>query len=273
MRNIAILDNTFVKQKDGARKSKLELLPKDEQVKIGRQLQSWDQAPGRYSFIPNIKSFEYFLAPAMIKTLFGGNRSGKTATNCMEIVMQCEGWHPLQRANTEKIWKDCISEYHYRSNITDEIEVYDCSWVKQHLEYVIDNRYWIADPPVQARVVAVDFPNGVEKITGAEIVRWSTRSDLDYIGFMNEKKRRIKWKNGSFCEFMTTDQELDAHGGVARDVIYVDEEPPSDYWQENLMRTISTKGRMLLGMTAVNGITWVKHQLWDQFNEKLKEAA
>ena len=37
------------------------------------------------------------------------------------------------------------------------------------------------------------------------------------------------------------------------------------------MRTISVGGRMILGMTAVQGITWVKHKLWDRFVDDVSE--
>lgn len=250
-REIKRLDTELVRVGD-RRKTKLDVHP--DKVKMVQQLSDWYQSMGRNFYEPNLKSKRFFLSVGQIKTIFGGNRSGKSATSVLDVLMQVEGWHPLQRENLEEL----------RVNAIDK-------WVRDHADWVLENQLWIPSPPIQARCVAVDFPNGVEKICGPEYMKWATKSEIEYNGYANEKKRRIVWKNGSELEFMSTDQDLDTHGGTARHVIHVDEECPPEYWQENLMRTISVGGRMVLGMTAVNGITWVKHKLWDRFIEELTE--
>lgn len=243
-----------------------------DRKKLSKQIGEWDLARGQSWFHPNESAFDFFISLAMVKFISGGNRSGKTQTCTMDVLMQCEGWHPLQRRNLEKLWKGGLSEQWFINPITRKVYKVDVSYLREHFEYVLDNKLWLRDPPIAARCVAVDFPNGVEKFCGPEYVQWATRSELKYIGFDNEKKRRNMWKNKSFVEFMTTDQELDAHGGAARDVIQFDEEPPSTYWQENMMRILSTKGRMILGMTAVKGITWPKMEIWDKFEETVREG-
>jgi len=251
-RQIALLDDELV-EVDGRRKTKLELHP-DRKMMV-QQLYDWNQSQGRNFYDPNLKSLRFFLSASSIKVIFGGNRSGKSATCVLDMLMQLEGWHPMQRGNLEEI----------------RLSENSPSWVKEHVEYILDNRLWLPDPPLMGRCVAVDFPNGVEKICGPEYMKWASAGEIEYNGFANEKKRRIVWKNGSELEFMSTDQDLDAHGGTARHIIHVDEECPPEYWQENLMRTISVGGRMILGMTAVQGITWVKHKLWDRFIEEIGE--
>jgi phage terminase large subunit-like protein len=159
--------------------------------------------------------------------------------------MQIEGWHPLQRDNLSKLALKALD-----NNVRD------------HCSRLMDERKWIASPPIEGRVVAVDFPNGVEKFVGPEIIKWASRADLKEISYGNEKKRVIVWKDGSFIEFMTCDQELDAHGGAARDVVWFDEEPPESYWDENLMRIMTKSGRMILGMTSVKGVTWTENRIF-----------
>ena len=225
-------------------------LSDEEAHKLAKEIHQFSFARARYLYTPNKKEFWYYLQPHSTKAISGGNRSGKTTTNVIEIIMQCEGWHPLQRENIDKI----IEETPFKG-------------VREHLKRVRDEGRFISSPPIEARCVAVDFTSGVEKILGPEFVKWATASELKNIGYDNEKKRRIDWKNKSFSEFMSQDQELDSHGGVARDVIYFDEEGPYSYWLENRMRTISTKGRMLYGATAINGVTWTEEHIFDRANE------
>ena len=173
------------------------------------------------------------------------HNSGKTATCVIDVVAQAEGWHPLQRRNLEKLWKEAVDEE-----------------VRKIAGELLEKRIWIADPPIDARCVTIDFSNYVEKTIGPEYIKWASNAELKKIWYDNDKKRKIIWKNGSFVEFMTYEQDLYAHGGSARDVVHFDEEPPPDYFQENLMRVISKKGRIIIGMTAIKGVTWVEDQLW-----------
>jgi hypothetical protein len=218
-----------------------------------KMMMAWEQARGRNTYQPIKKTkagkpgiYYYFLQFYKIKGISGGNRSSKTATHCIDITMQCEGWHPLQRENLEKLYKDALDE-----------------WVREHCGRLLDERKWIKSPPVAARCVAVDFTSGVEKFCGPEYEKWLTLAECKEISYSNDKKRRIVWKNKSFVEFMTTEQDLDAHGGVARDSVMVDEECPYDYWVEScLMRTLSTRGRILYGATAVQGVSWSEEEIW-----------
>ena len=242
-----------------------------DNVKVHEQLNAWNQAKGKNFFLPPEKTAHYFLSVAMIKFLSGGNSASKTATDAVDVVMQCEGWHPLQRENLEILAKDALDSYYYWHSYTKQYVTVDTSFVRAHAQWVLDNKLWIPSPPIMARCVTVDFPNGVEKFCGPEVERWATKSELENVLYRNEKKRIITWKNGSFLEFMTTDQDLDAHGGVARHVVWYDEEPKSDYWQEGMMRILTVKGRMILGMTAVKGISWPKLEIWDKWENLLEE--
>ena len=228
---------------------KLEEMSKADREKASNEINNWMANKGQCLYTPNDKSYWFFLQPRFIKWIFGGNRSGKTSTCAMDVVMQCEGWHPLQRDNLEKVYKESIDPK-----------------VKELISKIIDAKYYIRSVPIEARAVCVDFPNGVEKFVGPEVRKWATSSMIKYDGIDNEKKRRIIWNNGSYLEFMSHDQDLDAHGGTARDVVWFDEEPPSDIYQENLMRVIQG-GRIIGGMTAVKGITWIKDQIWDRSKE------
>ena len=227
-------------------------LPKDKQEEINNKILLWGQARGKNFYHPNDKEYKFFLHyPKMsvwVSAISGGNRSGKTATCVMDLIMQAEGWHPLQKENLERLADEALEK-----------------WVREWCKLIYSKKKWIASPPIRARCVAVDFPNYVDKIIGPEYAKWLSYDlvDPNSIGYNKERERMIKWKNGSFVEFMTTLQDLRAHGGAARHVVQVDEECFQDYWVENIMRVISFGGRMVYGATAVEGITWTEEAIFE----------
>lgn len=232
----------------------LDNYTEDEHRKILEQIKAWELAKGKNLYTPNSKSQNFFLAWAMVKLISGGNRSGKTLTCAMDVIMQAEGWHPLQRENLEKLATKALNPD-----------------IKNYASQLLDEKKWYVAPPVAARCEVVDFPSGCEKIAGPTVMEWADKTMIKDNSYDNEKKRRIVWKNGSFLEFMSHDQDLDSHGGVSRDVIWEDEEPPSEIHQENLARILDCGGRIVMGMTAVKGITWVKDEIYDPWEKGKKK--
>lgn len=223
----------------------LAKLPKEEGIKIAKQLMEWENARGKYIYSPNEKEYWWFLQPHFIRAISGGNRSGKTATCVMDMIMFHEGWHPLQRENLERLVEEAINED-----------------VREHCKKILENKEWIHSPPVRGRCVAVDYSNYVEKIIGLEYEKWATQSEVKEFAYTHDQKRYIKWKNGSVVEFMTGQQELKSHGGSSRHIIHVDEELDYDYWIENQMRVIDVDGRMIFGATAVEGVSWSEEEIF-----------
>lgn len=236
-------------------KPAFEELPGDEQVRIVKQIFAWNEARGRNLYRPNHKEYWFFLQPHRVKSISGANRSGKTCTAAIDMVMQAEGWHPLQRENLARL----------ALNATDK-------QVREHCSMLYDEARWIQSGALEMRCVATDFPNGVEKMDGPEYIKWASKGELKYVGFDNEKRRRITWNNGSYVEFMTHDQDLDSHGGVARHAIHFDEEAPYEYWVENSMRIMSYNGRMLYTATAVEGISWSDEEIFQKGEQGSKDV-
>ena len=68
---------------------------------------------------------------------------------------------------------------------------------------------------------------------------------------------RVKHKSGgtSTLEFKAYEQGRRAFEGRAIDIVLLDEEPPADVYHECLMRTLTTKGIMLMNFTPLLGVT------------------
>jgi len=172
--------------------------------------------------------------------------SGKSTACIVDIVAQCEGWHPLQRENLIRLSEEAVDE-----------------WVREQCKKLLEKKLWIPSPPIKARCVGIDFPNFVDKVLGPEYERWATQAELKEVSYDNEKRRKIVWKNKSQVEFMTYAQEVIAHGGAAIHVYHLDEEPTEGHYQQALMRIISTNGRILCGMTAEKGVSWTEQKIFE----------
>lgn len=226
-------------------------MTEDERKKVHLQMIEWDKARGRFFYEPNDKLRKWYLQPHRYKATSSGNRSGKTSGLAIDVIMQIEGWHPLQKPNMERLIEEAYEE-----------------WVREWLKELYEKKKWIHRPPIYARVVAPDFPNYVEKVIGPEYEKWLTQAEVKLpLGYANQNKRIIEWKDGSFLEFMTVQQELKSHGGSARHVIQIDEEIGQDFWVENNMRIISLNGRMIYGATAIEGITWTEEAIFQRGEE------
>jgi phage terminase large subunit-like protein len=70
---------------------------------------------------------------------------------------------------------------------------------------------------------------------------------------------RIRHKSGGLSNigFKAYEQGRKSFEGTAKDVIWADEEPPMDIYSEMLMRTMTTKGQVLLTFTPLSGMSEV----------------
>jgi hypothetical protein len=231
----------------------------EEKQSISKEISVWESARGRYLYAPNMKLFKFFLQPHGIKATSSGNRAGKTSGICVDVLMQIEGWHPLQEENLKRLADEAIDEYKDLKG-----KVHDVTWVKSWCQKLVLEKRWIPAPPIYARCVCPDFTTYVEKVIGPEYEKWGTQGMMKEIAYENQNKRIIKWVDGGFMEFMTIAQDLKVHGGAARHVIQVDEEIGQEYWVENNMRRISLNGRILYGATAIEGVTWTEEAIFQR---------
>ena len=119
---------------------------------------------------------------------------------------------------------------------------------------------------VRGRIISVDFLNGIEKIIFPQIKQWCPVTDLkggSWEAAYDKQLRVLHFKNGSFIEFMSYDQDLDKFAGTSRHFIHFDEEPPEDIYTENLARLVDTNGSFWITMTPVEGMTWIYETLYE----------
>lgn len=140
----------------------------------------------------------------------------------------------------------------------------------------------IKKPPVRGRIVAVDFENGVDKITKPEMQRWMPPSLLkngswedSFTKGSSGKGGTLYLTNGSFVEFMSYDQDVDKFSGTSRDFVWFDEEPPKDIFDECRMRLADAQGSWWMTMTPLIEMSFTYDEIyepWKTGNESQYEC-
>jgi len=128
------------------------------------------------------------------------------------------------------------------------------------------------EPPVRIRVVGVDYPDGIAKILLPEFKRWVPHGELKggtWTSGWSERNRTLTFANGSFIEFMSYEQDVNAFAGTSRHLIHFDEEPPEPIFTECMMRLIDTGGHWIITMTPVSGMTWIYDGIYLNSSENI----
>lgn len=119
--------------------------------------------------------------------------------------------------------------------------------------------------PIRGRVVAVDFLNGVDKIILPLYKQWLPKTYLingSWADSYSRERHVLTLNNGSFVEFMSQDQNLDAFAGSSRHFVHYDEECPQTIFRECLARLVDTNGVWWMSQTPVEGMEWIYDEIY-----------
>jgi phage terminase large subunit-like protein len=218
--------------------TKLEHLTPEERVAVVADLKVLEEAfkaNPLLAYRPHPKQHIFHKAePGAIvrwpasRLFLGGNRSGKTTATMVDTMLQA----------------------------------IDLELVPEHLA---PYRRW-GEPPFYARVVTPDLTNTLEGVVLQKFRDWLPKSQLVGNGFdrsWDKVARVLRFKNGSWIQFFSNDQDLDKFGGAALHRVVYDEEPRQDIRRECLMRLIDFGGEELFGMTPLQGMSWVFDEFYD----------
>lgn len=147
---------------------------------------------------------------AKLRSLMSGNRGGKTGALCIETIARTTGILPKEL---------------------------DATYPKHKIRL-----------PCYARLVGVNYREGIEKILKPELLKWLPPEMIE--GYSAELMM-LSLTNGSKIEFMSYDQERAKFGGVSRGFVGLDEICPPDVLKENIMRVADVGGDLVIAFTAV----------------------
>jgi hypothetical protein len=217
----------------------LARLPKAERQLVADQLREVEEAFKRnplLAYQPHEKQARFHRLPSARSRLFiGGNRSGKTTSTHVDTIIQC----------------------------------IDVDVVPEHL---LAYKLW--EPPFYCRIVGPDLTRWLEGVSLQKFREWCPRGQLRGGSLergWDKQQLMLRFKNGSWVQFMSNDQDLDKFAGAALKRVVYDEPPRQDIRRECLMRLIDYGGEELYGLTPTEGMSnWLYDDFYEPW-EKLRE--
>lgn len=103
-----------------------------------------------------------------------------------------------------------------------------------------------------------------EDTTQKKLLSYLAPSQIARIDYLRGKIiKKITLKNGSVIAFKSYDQGREKFQGTGKRLIWFDEEPPRDIWEECFVRVEAGQQLdVILTMTAVKGMTWVYDEIY-----------
>jgi phage terminase large subunit-like protein len=185
----------------------------------------------------------FHLSTSPIRGASGGNQSGKTLACCIEGLIFATGQVP----QTMRDW------YPAEKLPPPELKVR------------------------MIRVVGENWEDGILKNVLPTWQRWVPRQwlkDGDWKKSYSAEQATLTLYDPqtrqpcAYVDFMANTQEIGAFQGPPRHMLIYDEEPRWDVYKENLARfTTAPRINIVFGMTPTRGISWVKQELVDKFQD------
>lgn len=179
-------------------------------------------------YVPHEKQVAFHTQPhPPMRAFFGGNRSGKTTATMLDCILQAV----------------------------------DVDVVPAHLRQF---KKWT--PPFYCRVITPDLTHTMDGVVLQKFREWCPKTQFKGGSFdraWDKQQRMLHFKNGSWIQFFSNDQDLDKFGGAALHRVVYDEEPRADIRRESLMRLIDYGGEELFGMTPLNGMSWTYDEIYE----------
>lgn len=247
-------------------------------------------------------AFQRFIhCPEKIIGLFCGNQSMKTSGATYQYVLRILGIHPVPEKNVsyfECISRSCRNGHRYRVIPKDMI----CQKCGEELSKSSGHKFIRSEVPGGKIPACPKCGMWIkEHIRGSRIIRFASETlpnEKDDTGKGSDSqsaeikntvypefkkwlprflvKKDITFRNPSMTiidpyggndiivEFTSYNQPIQAGAGVQRMSILLDEEPPFDFWKEQLPRLLAEDGDAIIALTAANQMTWTFDEIFEK---------
>ncbi len=221
----------------GVDRDALRALSGEERQQVLVELREVDRAFRRnplLGYVPHAKQQRFHEQIGLDLRLYaGGNRAGKTTVGIVDSLIQ---------------------------TVDDE-------FVPDHLK-----AYRRFRPPFFCRVVTPDLSNTLEGVILQKIRDWCPAEQIRGGAFekgYDKVLRVLHFRNGSWWQFNSNDQELNKLGGTALMRVMYDEEPRQDIRRECLIRTLDYGGDEIFALTPLMGLSWVYEDIYEPWRRGL----
>jgi phage terminase large subunit-like protein len=193
--------------------------------------------------------FKAFTPDKKVIGLLGGNRSGKTEVGAAIAIAWFLGKDYFK---DEPAWE----------------------WVKD---------LPIPEPPNVIWVVGLDFPTVRDVLWGEKIRRGKDHpalfpSDPSLVKKISDSEYQILGTNGSLLTCKSADSGREKFQGASVDLVWIDEEPEVEIYDECYQRTVDCAGKILITLTPLTDCAsgtktpWV-FDLWEEWKSGAKDLA
>lgn len=143
-------------------------------------------------------------------------------------------------------------------------------WGWQEVIWTLYGLHPYHDPypsPIQIRICCVDEDHGIKEVM---MPYWKELlPEGTYHYYAEPKVLEVSVGDGKVAhiKFLTYQMDLDKFGGAKYHLVWMDEEPKfRAQYVQNMMRTVDTKGKLLLTMTPLYGLTWAYDEILEARN-------
>ena len=263
-----------------------------------------NKAANFLSFKPTWQFTHFLRMPFQIIGLFCGNQSFKTSGSMYQYVIRIMGRHPVPKKNvvyfecsTRNIKN--LAPHGYKKFKISGVVVPGWEQGTYNIETVPkDGKCDVCGAPIvvhkrkskKIRLCAETLPGDKESASSDGTQSVETKNtvypELKYWMPPFLIKRDITFRNPAMIihdplkgielngsvnkgediiiDFMSYAQTVQAGAGVQRVSIYIDEESPKDFWDEQLMRLLKEDGDLILGLTPANQMTWSYDEIFER---------
>lgn len=138
-------------------------------------------------------------------------------------------------------------------------------WGAQEVASYALNRHpnRIAGEPVEIWCICPSF-DAQEETTQKKLLTYLPEHEISHVDYIRGRIiKKMVLKNGSIISFKSYEQGREKFQGSGKRLIWFDEEPPHDIWEECFVRVeAGVQLDVLLTMTAIKGMTWVYDEIY-----------
>jgi len=282
----------------------IDTLPVKKLNLSDRAIEQLNQAGNYLSFKPTWQFQRFLMMPFKIIGLFCGNQSMKTSGSMYQYVIRILGQHPVPKKNVVYFEcstrsDENLAPHGYKQFKSNGIVVPGWEKGTYNIDQLPkDGKCTECGAPIvihqrrakKIRMCAETLPGDKESASKDGSVSIETKNTV-YPEFKYWippflVKRDITFRNPAMIifdplagmelngtvnkgddiivDFMSYSQTVQAGAGVQRMSIYVDEEPPKDFWDEQLVRLLREDGDLIIGLTPAEAMTWTYDEIFER---------
>lgn len=170
---------------------------------------------------PESKHSNFHMSDKRNRIVFGGNRSSKSTTLCMEMILSsCFKFHPFRK--TPNPFPGNFRIYNTDFGIIEKLVI----------------------------------PKLIEWIPKSSLLKDGKTKMEAWENSYDQKFHILKLKGGSTIDLLSYDQDSSKSESVELDGVWADEQMPERIYSATMARLISRRGFFMMGVTPLYDLTW-----------------